>query len=398
MPARRRRLVSRRTVLASALAVAAAGPLAARALRAAEGPRKLRVFLGTSTRGSQSQGIYTATLDLASGKLSEPVLAAEAVNPSFLALHPSGKFLYATSEVASTGGKPAGGVAAFALDAASGRLTPLGAQSSEGAGPCHVVVDPAGKHVLVANYSGGSVAALPIGPDGGLAPATSAVQHHGSSVNPQRQSGPHAHSINLDAAGRFAFAADLGLDQVLVYRFDPATGKLTPNDPPYASVAPGAGPRHFAFHPSGKYAYVINELASTLTAFAYDAARGTLTEICTVSTLPEGFTGSNTTAEVQVHPSGKWVYGSNRGHDSIATFAVDPASGQLTPRGQVSTGGRVPRNFGVDPTGQYLLACNQDTDNVVVFRLHAETGLPEPTGQAISVPRPMCVKYLALPG
>ena len=251
-------------------------------------------------------------------------------------------------------------------------------------------------YVLVANYGSGSAACLPIGRDGRLAKATSIVQHKGSSVDPRRQKGPHAHSINLDAAGRRAFVADLGLDQILIYRFDAGSGKLTPNDPPFTPMAPGAGPRHFAFHPSGQFAYAINELNSTITAMAYDAVHGTLDPVQTLSTLPDGFDGVNYTAEVQVHPSGKFVYGSNRGHDSIAIFAVDEQNGKLRYVGCEPTQGETPRNFGIDPTGAYLLAANQATDNLVVLRIDKQTGDLAPTGHAVEVPSPTCVKMMWL--
>jgi 6-phosphogluconolactonase len=254
-------------------------------------------------------------------------------------------------------------------------------------------VDSQGKNVLVANYGGGTSAVLPIQPDGRLAAPSSIIQHSGSSVNPERQEGPHAHSINLDAGNRFAFTADLGLDKVLIYRFDGAKGTLAPNAPPSVSTAPGAGPRHFAFHPSGRYAYVINELDSTVTAFRYDGQSGTLTTLQAISTLPAGFSGDTTTAEVQVHPSGRFLYGSNRGHDSIAMFAIDPDTGRLTALGHQPTGGKTPRNFGIDPTGAYLLAANQDSDNLVLFRIE-ETGRLTSTGQAIQVPKPVCVKMI----
>jgi 6-phosphogluconolactonase len=350
---------------------------------------KLRVYFGTYT-GADSRGIYACELDLADGSLSEPRLAGEVKNPSFLALHPGGKHLYAVSEVGGTGA-----VVAFAIDAKTGGLQELNHQPAGGAGPCHAVVDKEGRNVLVANYGGGSVSAIPIGEDGRLGKPTSMIQHKGSSVNKSRQSEPHAHSINLDAANRFAFAADLGLDKILVYRFDSAKGTLTPNDPPSASVAPGSGPRHFAFHPSGRFAYVINEMASTVTALAYDADKGKLSEIHTLSTLP-GKVEGNSTAEVQVHPSGKFVYGSNRGHDSLAIFKVDAGSGRLTAAGHQSTGGKTPRNFGIDPTGRYILAANQGTNNVVVFRVNQETGALTSTGATVKVGAPVCVKFLKL--
>ncbi len=350
---------------------------------------KFRVYIGTYT-GGDSRGIYVCELDSADGSLSEPRLAGEVKNPSFLALHPGGKHLYAVSEVGGTGA-----VVAFAIDAKTGGLHELNHQPTGGAGPCHVVVDKQGRNVLVANYGGGSVAAIPIGEGGRLDKPTSVIQHHGSSVNKERQSEPHAHSINLDAANRFAFAADLGLDKVLVYRFDSAKGTLAPNDPPSASVAAGSGPRHFAFHPSGRFAYVINEMASTVTALAYDAEQGKLSEIHTLSTLPSEVPG-NSTAEVQVHPSGKFVYGSNRGHNSLAIFKVNADSGRLTAAGHQSTGGKTPRNFGIEPTGRYILAANQDSGSVVVLRVNQETGALTPTGASVKVGAPVCVKFLKL--
>ena len=354
----------------------------------------LRVYIGTYTH-NRSEGIYLSRLDLATGKLQPAELACKTANPAFLAVHPKRPLLYAVGEMGGFQGKKAGAVSAFSMDPGTGKLTLLNQQSSRGAGPCHVAVDRSGRNVLVANYRSGSIACLPIGRDGRLGEATSAIQHEGSSVNPRRQQGPHAHSINQDAAGRFAFVADLGLDKILVYRLDATKGRLTPNDPPSTEVAPGSGPRHFAFHPGGRHAYVINELASTITALAYDAERGRLTPLQTVSTLPKGFDGTSTTAEVQVHPSGKYVYGSNRGHDTIACFAVDSATGKLTPIGHVSTQGKTPRNFGIDPTGRYLLAANQATDNVVVFRIDPATGKLHATGHSIAVPMPVCVKVLS---
>lgn len=355
--------------------------------------KKILVFVGTYT-GGKSQGIYACELDGATGALRQLGVTSGIKNPSFLAIHPSHRFLYAVSEVDRFADASGGAVTAFSLDPATARLSELNSESSGGAGPCHLVVDREGKNVLVANYGAGSASVLPIGDDGKLKPASSRVQHRGSSINQQRQEGPHAHSINLDRDGRFAFVADLGLDQVLIYRFDPEHGKLTPNDPPYTAVAAGSGPRHFAFHPSGRFAYAINEMKSTITAFRYDAQQGKLTEVQTVSTLPADFRGENTTAEVQVHLSGKFVYGSNRGHDSIAAFVVDETSGRLTPRGHQATGGRTPRNFGIDPNGKFLLACNQDSDSIHVLRISAKDGTLEATGKHIEIPMPVCVKMM----
>jgi 6-phosphogluconolactonase len=353
----------------------------------------LLVYVGTYT-GPKSKGIYVLRMDRASGALTAPEVAAEVANPSFLAVHPSRRFLYAVGEVGSFAGRKSGAVSAFAILPESGKLRLLNQQPSGGTGPCHLTVDRSGKNVLVANYGSGSVCVLPLGEDGRLAEPSEVIQHKGSGPDPKRQEGPHAHSINLDPAGRFAFAADLGLDKVLVYRFDAAKGSLAPNEPPAASVAPGAGPRHLAFHPTGRFAYVINEMASTITAFACDADRGILKEIQTVSTLPAGFGGNSSTAEVQVHPSGRFLYGSNRGHDSIAIFAIDAETGKLAATGHQPTQGRSPRNFGIDPGGTYLLAANQGSDTVVVFRIDPKTGELSPAGIKAQVASPVCVKFV----
>ncbi len=354
----------------------------------------MRVYFGTYTRG-ESGGIYASRFDSQTGELTPAELVAETVNPSFLAIHPGKRFLYAVGEISDFEGRKSGGVHAFAIDPSTGRLNHLNGQPSGGAGPCHVVVDRSGSCALVANYGGGSVACLPIGDNGHLSEPSSFIQHEGSSVNPQRQKGPHAHSINVDADNRFAVAADLGLDKLLVYRLDAAEGKLTPNDPPSVSVAPGGGPRHFVFHPNGRYAYTNNEITSTVTALTYDAQRGAFEELHTISTLPEPVEG-NSTAEIRVHPNGKFVYVSNRVHNSIAMFVVDEATGKLTPIGHEPTGGEIPRNFNLDPSGRFLLAANQDSDNVVVFRVNADDGTLHPTGTEIEVPTPVCVRFLAL--
>lgn len=363
-------------------------------LLAAQGaaPEKLDVYFGTYTGGG-SEGVYFSRLDLKSGKLSEPVLAGRLENPSFLAVHPTKKYLYAVGEVNNFQGKKGGVVSAFSIDPASGMLNLLNQQSSEGAGPCHISIDATGKVALVANYGGGSVASLPIAEDGKLGAAASAIQHEGSSVNKGRQAGPHAHSINVDAGNRFAFACDLGLDKVLIYKLDPQTGKITPNDPPFAATPPGGGPRHFAFHPSGKYAYANLEMTSSVTAFAFDPAKGSLTELQTLSTLPQETKG-NSTAETQCSPDGKWVFVSNRGHDSIAVFEVDAATGKLTSKGHAPSGGKTPRNFCVDPTGSYIVAANQGTGNAVVLKIDAKTGALTPTGSDVKVPKAVCVKFI----
>jgi 6-phosphogluconolactonase len=356
-------------------------------------PTKFRVYIGTYN-SDKSQGIYQSEFDAKTGMLKDAELAGKAVNASFLAVHPTKKFLYAVSEISDADGKPTGGVSAFTVDGDTGKLTLLNQQLSEGGGPCHLVVDAAGKHVLVANYGGGSVAVLPIGADGKLAPASSVQQHEGSSVDPQRQQEPHAHSINLDPQNRYAFAADLGLDKVMIYQFDGKAGKLTPNDPPFAKVAPGSGPRHFAFHTSGKFAYVINEMGNTATAFRYDADRGKLTEIQTISTLPKDYSETSYTAEVVVHPSGKFLYGSNRGHNSLAAYAIDSNTGKLTLLDVTLVGGKVPRNFNIDPTGSYALVGNQDDDTISVMRI-SDDGRLKLIRNDVPAPRPVCIKFVA---
>lgn len=359
---------------------------------------QLWVYVGTYTRGSDSQGIYQLRLDGKTGKLSHVRTTGNVENPSFLAIHPNQKYLYAVNETGDYQGTKTGAVSSFAIDADSGELKFLNQKSSRGADPCHLVVDATGKHVLVANYSGGNICSLPIRKNGKLKESGSFVQHTGSSVNPARQTAPHAHSINLDKQNQHAIVADLGIDQLLVYQFTPSDGALKPNSIPGIKMAPGAGPRHFTFHPTGKWGYVINELNLTITAMAYDAQNGSFQEIQTISTVPAGTTlKRNSTAEVQVHPSGKFLYGSNRGPDSLAMYRIDEQTGKLTSIGFQSTGGAIPRNFKIDPTGKYLLAANQNTHNVVVFKINPKTGLLEKTGHEIHVPKPVCIKFLPIP-
>jgi 6-phosphogluconolactonase len=358
------------------------------------------VYVGTYTdgRGSErSRGIYQMELDVRTGALDEPRLVAESSDPSFLAIHPNREFLYAVNESGEILGRRDGGVSAFAIDQSKGKLTLLNQQLSAGSGPCHLVVDRQGRNVLVANYGSGSVGCLPIERDGRLRPSTTKIQHRGQVADPRRQGGPHAHSINLDAANRFAFVADLGLDEMLIYAFDPARGRLTPHQPPFTKVAPRSGPRHFAFHPEGRFGYVINEIARTVTAFAYDPDHGTLTEIQTISTVPADAGGRGSTAEVQVHPSGRFLYGSNRGHDSIAIFAIDQTTGRLNSVGFEPTQGKTPRNFAIDPTGSFFLAENQDSNTIVVFRIDPQAGTLKATGQTVKVGKPVCIKMMPRP-
>ncbi|HNU99187.1 MAG: lactonase family protein [Verrucomicrobia bacterium] len=353
------------------------------------------VYVGTYT-GSKSKGIYAFRFNAKDGRAETPFLAAETAHPTFLALAPNKRFLYAVGELGTFQGKKAGSVSAFSIDRATGRLDLLNQVSSGGPGPCHLVLDATGKWVLVANYGGGSVALLPIQGNGALGEAVSFHQHQGSSLNPQRQEGPHAHGVTLDAANRVAIVPDLGLDRLMIYRLDAVNGRLTPNDPPHAAVKPGSGPRHLAFAPDYKHAYGINELSSTITVYAYDSAGGSLAEVQTLSTLPDGFDGDNSTAEIEVHPTGKFVYGSNRGHDSIAVFARDLQRGTLERVANVPTQGKAPRNFAIDPTGAWLWAANQGSDNLVLFRIDPERGLLQPAGVTVDIGSPVCVQYVPL--
>jgi len=354
----------------------------------------LRFYIGTYTGPGQG-GIYQSTLDTGTGALGPATVAGEVKNPSFLAVHPDDPTLwYSVCEFVAADGQPTGGVAAWRQDPATGRLTLLGQSASGGAGPCHLTVDRRGKFVLVANYGGGSVASLPLDTKGNVGPAVDVRQHRGSGANPNRQQAPHAHSVNLDLAGKFAFVADLGLDQVLVYRLQPTSGRLEPHEPPSAPVTAGAGPRHLAVHPSGQFVYVINELGNTISVFAYDGEAGTLKPVQEIGTLPEGFRGESYTAEVVVHPNGRFVYGSNRGHDSLAVFAVDNKTGRLMARGHQSTLGQTPRNFVIDPTGRWLLAENQKSNSVIVLALDPETGALKETVHKIEVPSPVCIRFV----
>jgi 6-phosphogluconolactonase len=365
-------------------------------IAAAAAPQGTYLFyVGTYTEGgSKSKGIYAYRYDAKTAQITTLGLAAETTNPSWVSLHPTGRFLYAVNEVGNYKGPNSGGVSAFSVDRATGKLTFLNEVPTRGADPCYVTVDSTGKYVLVANYTGGSVVVFPILKDGSLGEASAFVQHSGHGPNPQRQEGPHAHSIDLSPDNRLAMVDDLGLDEVLVYKFDSAKGTLTPNDPPFAKVDPSAGPRHFALHPSGKFAYVIGEMGHTVTAFSYDSASGRLRRLQSITTLPKDFTGRNDDAEVRVHPSGKFLYASNRGDDSIAIYKIDESSGTLEQVGSVPTGGKEPRSFEIDPTGTLLFAENQKTDNIVVFRIDVKTGRLTPTGKVLEVASPVCVKFM----
>jgi 6-phosphogluconolactonase len=352
-----------------------------------------RVYISTFTEDGKD-GIFLTELDHETGNLQAPRRVSSIKKASFLALNPNHRFLYSTCEVDEYPESNHGAVAAFRIDPATGNLTLLNHPSSTGEGPHHLSLDHEGKNALVANYHGGSVAVLPIGADGTLRPAASTVRHHGSSINKIRQEGPHPHAINVDPTNRFAFVPDLGLDKVLAYHFDFARGTLTANEPGALSASSGAGPRHMAFHPNGKWAYVINELDSTIDVTQYDAKRGVLTRTESISTLPAGAAQENITGEIVVHPNGKFLYASNRGHDSIAAYAIGQSNGRLSPLGYFPDGGRTPRNFNIDPSGQFLLSANLDSDSVTVLRIDQASGTLSKTAHAITVVQPYCIEFL----
>jgi 6-phosphogluconolactonase len=352
------------------------------------------VYFGTFTTG-KSQGIYVSRFDSTTGKLSQPELAAKIKNPTFLAVPPSGKFLHAGSETTNATGKIVGRVVAYDLDQTTGRLTLMNEANCAGSGsPCHLALDATHQCLFVANYGSGTIAALPVHGDGRLGEATTVMQHTGSGPNPKRQAGPHAHFILPSPDNRFTLDCDLGLDKIFINRLDAAAAKLTANDPPSVSVAPGSGPRHLVFSKDSKFVYVINELASSVTVFHYAATNAGLTEVQTVSTLPPNFATNNTAAEIAIHPNGKFLYGSNRGHDSIAVFAIDSDTGKLTLVEHQSTLGHMPRNFAIAPGGRWLIAENQASDSVAVFSLDPDTGKLQPTGQTITIAAPVCSVFV----
>lgn len=363
----------------------------------ARAEERMLVYVATVPEKSNSQqGIYKTTLNMKTGLLAPPELVIKTNRSSFITIHPNGRFLYACNEIGEFQGKKTGAASAFAIDPTTGKLTALNDQPSGGQGPCYVRVDGSGKNLLVANYGGGSVAVLPIDETTGTLAAPSAtVQHEGKSVDPNRQQGPHAHSFNPSPDNRFALACDLGLDKVMVYQLESAEGELTANDPPSASVAPGAGPRHLAFSNDGKFVYVGNEMGNTVTAFAYDAQQGALKEIQSLSTLPEAFAENSFVAEVAMHPTGRFLYISNRGHNSIAVFSVDPASGRLTAVNHPSTGGDWPRHFKIDPSGKWMIVANQNSGDLVSFAIDQEKGTLAQAGSKVELAQPMCVQFYA---
>lgn len=354
------------------------------------------MYVGTYT-GSGSEGIYAFRFDPATGKASPVGLVAATENPSFLALDPNGRFLYAVNELETFGDVATGAISVFAIDQESGRLELLQQVSSLGGSPAHLSLDTSARNLLVANYSGGNVAVFPIGTDGQLGDHSAFVQNSGSSVNPERQEGPHAHFIQTTLDNQFAIVADLGLDKLFMHRFDAGTGSLVPGNPAFASSEPGSGPRHVAFSPSGKFVYAVNELTSTATLFAYQSDAGALQSLQTISTLPEDFTGANSTAEIEVDGKGRTLYVSNRGHDSIAVFRIDPGDGSLKPLEWVPTGGKMPRHFVIDPTGQWLIAANQASNTINLLRIDSGNGRLTPTEISLEVAAPVCLRFSPLP-
>jgi 6-phosphogluconolactonase len=342
------------------------------------------VYFGNYTSGDGA-GIYRADLNEETGELGVPVLAGPAQSPSFLAIHPMMPRLYAVSEVGE------GLVTSFAIEA-DGSLRSMGVQSTRGAGPCHVCVDPSGGAAVVANYGGGSSASYPVLADGSLGPVASFIPHSGSGPNPERQKGPHAHCAMTDPAGHRAFVADLGADRIFIFQLDSGSGEMVPNDPAAVLTPAGGGPRHLAFHPKGKFAYANLEMTSEITHLSYNGETGEMRVLETLSTLPPDFDKPNSTAETLVHPGGDFVYVSNRGHHSIAAFRIGQ-NGRLSPIGHYPTGGEVPRGFGITPDGRFLVVGNQKSGNVVVLRIHPESGALEPTGFGAKMPSPVCVRF-----
>jgi 6-phosphogluconolactonase len=396
MSASGRTSLSRRDFVSlSALgALGAVGLGAARSVGAEEAEADQLLYVGTYTTDGHSKGIYLVRMSRDSGALSLVGLVGTTSNPSFLTLSADGKVVYAVNEVAKFGERATGSVTAFARDRATNMLRELSSQPTGGADPCYVTTDRRGKSVLVANYSGGSVAAFPISSNGDIGVVSSFVQHQGKGPDAERQEGPHAHCVMPDPSNRFVLVADLGLDRIFVYGFDERSAKLTPKPVTEGTLAPGAGPRHLAFHPNGRIVYVANELNSTITVFRYDPRTGSLLARQTVPAISETTSVKNFPADLHVHPSGRFLYMSNRGPDSISAFTIDDVNSDLRPLQRESTGGKWPRNFAVDASGKFLLVANQRSDDIHSFRIDARSGNITPTGQSVSVPSPVCLRFI----
>ena len=390
--------VSKGTSRREFLGTTALGLLGLRLTRFAHVPNEQQLlYVGSYTDPKRAEGVALVHFDTRSGALKLLRAVDAGPNPSFLAIHPNGRVLYAVNEVAERVGQRAGGVSAFSI-ASDGALSRLGDQSSQGAGPCYVSVDRSGRAALVANYDGGSVALLPIAKGGELAPATSVDQHHGHGPDTERQEAAHAHCIVSDPSNRFALAADLGLDRVMVYRLDVEAGTLQHVEEGDAALPAGAGPRHIAFHPTLPLVYVVGELDSTVTTLRFDASAGRLTIIDARSSLPAGWRGKSYAADIHVAPSGNVLYVSNRGHDSIAAFSVAASAGTLNLEQTIATGGEWPRNFSLDPTGRWLLVANQNSGSIVVLAREPRSGRLSPTAQRLEITSPICVRFRAHAG
>ncbi len=360
---------------------------------ASEKPDFYRFYIGTYT-GNKSKGIYSGKLYRAEDKIELTGLAAETVNPSFLTLHPNGKFLYAVNETSKMDGKNEGGVTAFEINPEDGKLKELNRKPSGGTAPCHLAIDKTGTFLVIANYGSGTVACYKLNENGTIGEKTAQIQHTGSGANPSRQSSPHAHWAGFSRDNKFAFVCDLGIDKVMIYQFNDQTGELKPNNPEYLKLPDGSGPRHLAFHPDGKRAFVINELNSTISMLSYNPDTGAFALSGNIKTLPQDFTGKNTTAEIDIHPNGKFLYGSNRGHDSIACFEIAPEKPILKLVDIILSGGKMPRNFAITPDGKYLISANQSTDNLVLFRINQDTGKLTPAGIQVEVGSPVCIIFI----
>lgn len=366
--------------------------LALQTTAAAQGAREYLVFVGT--RSPEGKGIYAYRFNGDTGNIAPLGLAAETPDPFSLVASHDGNHLYAANITKDFQGKDSGSVSAFALDRQTGKLTPLNRVSSRGAHPCFVSLDKTERFLLLANYTGGSVAVLPVQEDGSLGEASSFVQHADSGIDPKKQRPAHPHAIKVSADNRFALVADAGLDKLFIYHFNSTTGSLYPAAPAYAAEKPDSGPRHFVFSPDDRFVYVIDETASTLTVFSYDAANAAMEKLQVISALPEGFTEKNKCAEIALSRSGKFLYSSNRGNDSIAVFAVNSSNGAVAPVEHVPTQGKTPGMFAIDPSGAYMFVANEDSSNVVVFRIDQKTGRLTPSGQVLNVPHPLCVNFI----
>ncbi|BDI30188.1 6-phosphogluconolactonase [Capsulimonas corticalis] len=347
------------------------------------------VYFGSHGKGP-GIGFSLARFNTDTGQLTIPTFLQECVAPSYFVISHDGKRLYTCNS------DPGSSVSAYAIDPATAKLTLLNEQPSGGGEPCYISLDATGHTLMVANYGPGNVAAFALKDDGSIGERTAFSQHTGSSVNPQRQEGPHAHSIHVDPTNKFVLSADLGADKLFVYRLDPKTGALTPNDPPFAAVAPGSGPRHFAFHPDGHDVYLINEMGNSIVHFGWDSHHGVLTPHETVSTLPEGFQGTSFAAEILIHPDGKFLYATNRGDNTVAVFSIEAKTGRLTLIQNIPTQGKFPRNCELDPTGRWLLVSNHDSNNAIVFHIDPKTGKLTQTGEPVAVPAPFCERFLPI--